>query len=70
LVFRLLGGRFVVERLNGRALVAGLRWYQSAVPVRWLVPDFVVALMTPPPVCPELGRVGGGLDRELLHDLG
>src|SRR5438105_13084301 len=50
-VRRLLGGRSapVVQTF---ALVAGLRVYQSRMPFRLLVPDLVVALMMPPPVCP------------------
>src|SRR6516164_321070 len=52
-VRRLLGGRFVGEIVNGAALVAGSRWYQSAVPRSRFVPDLVVALMMPPPVCPN-----------------
>src|SRR5437667_1075 len=53
LVRRLFSGRFVFASVNGAAFHFGLRWYHSAVPDRRFVPDFVVALMTPPPVCPN-----------------
>ena len=36
----------------GAAANAGLRLYQRAVPVKSLLPDFVVTLITPPPVVP------------------
>ena len=38
--------------VNGAAAKSGLRLYQSAVPCSSLVPDCVVALITPPPVVP------------------
>src|SRR5258708_6245127 len=43
-------GRFADAVVNGAAPNAGFRLYHSAVPRTSLVPDFVVALITPPPV--------------------
>src|SRR5947207_10728428 len=37
----------------GVALNFGLRWYQRATPLKLFVPDFVVALITPPAVFPN-----------------
>ena len=45
-------GRLEVESVKGAAANAGLRLYQSAVPAKRLLPDLVVALITPPLVLP------------------
>src|SRR6185503_8752353 len=50
---RLFFGRGAVPMVKGVALNFGLRVYQSATPLKLLVPDFVVTLITPPPVLPN-----------------
>src|SRR5215469_16763491 len=46
-------GRLFVLMVNGAAFKAGLRWYQYTSPSYPFFPDFVVILITPPPVCPN-----------------
>ena len=49
-VFNVGTGRLMVAVVNCPAAKAGLRLYQYTCPLKWLPPDLVVVLMTPPPV--------------------